>query len=151
MRTTHSESITTFIEPRELPSFSGRPKTTPKKRRFDLLLVDDDPEQLLLFRLFLERAGYRVRVATSVEAALHLLETTSLDCVISDLLMPWIGGDVLLQRIRNDWRFADLPVIVLTSGKPELEFDALQSGADMFCEKRRAEQFLIPQIQLLLS
>lgn len=119
-----------------------------------VLVVDDDPEQLKFLSKIIERAGYQVIPADSATEALGMLEDKQVDLIVSDYKMPEMNGFEFLQAIRSvdsQWGPHDIPVIMLTACGDDLEFVALERGADMFCEKFRADSLLVKQIRFLLE
>jgi CheY-like chemotaxis protein len=68
-----------------------------------ILIVEDDAQVLALLRRYLERAGYAVATATSAEEALAVFRSApdQFDLVVSDLSLPDLAGDKLLERIRQ--------------------------------------------------
>jgi two-component system cell cycle sensor histidine kinase/response regulator CckA len=85
-----------------------------------VLLVDDSPSILRVATRMLEQAGYRVLTAANGEEAFRMAEThhPDLALVISDVVMPVMGGADLLQRLHAS--FPDVP-IVLMSGHADRE------------------------------
>jgi CheY-like chemotaxis protein len=79
----------------------------------DILLVDDNPDGLLVRKSLLEEAGYRVQVAHSGEEGLKILESSSVDVVITDYRMPGMGGAQFIAHIRDKH---PRPRIILLSG-----------------------------------
>ncbi|MEK7839708.1 MAG: response regulator, partial [Pseudomonadota bacterium] len=75
-----------------------------------ILVVDDETNMQAVMRLVLEEAGHVVRVADSGEAALPHLLDPNLDVVVTDLRMPGMGGDQLIEHLRRER--PDVPVIV---------------------------------------
>jgi CheY-like chemotaxis protein len=69
--------------------------STPK-----ILLVDDNPDGLLVRRLLLEELGYGVQIALNGEEGLKLFETARFDVVVTDFRMPRMDGMELIRRIR---------------------------------------------------
>lgn len=65
-----------------------------------IVLVDDDPQVLRSIRRLLEHAGHRVRTATSAAAALKM-QISSDDVLITDRVMPRVGGVELLAKLRE--------------------------------------------------
>jgi CheY-like chemotaxis protein len=121
-----------------------------------VLVVDDDPEQLKFLSKIIERAGYKVIKSESATEALGVLEGRPVDVIVSDYKMPEMNGFEFLQAVRGidgdgKWCAADVPVIMLTACGDDLEFVALERGADMFCEKFRADSLLVKQIRFLLE
>ncbi len=100
-----------------------------------VLVVDDTPAVLQVARRSLERAGYTVLVADNGSDALELISSDRhpVDVVVSDVVMPRMGGAKLLQRL-GELR-PDLPVI-LTSGHSDRELSAeIRGRATAFLEK----------------
>jgi CheY-like chemotaxis protein len=119
-----------------------------------VLVVDDDPEQLRFLKRIIERAGFKVIASQSATEALDVLGDKPVDIIVSDYKMPEMDGFEFLQALRGidiDGNGTDIPVIMLTACGDELEFVALERGADMFCEKFRAESLLVKQINFLLE
>src|SRR6516165_2982573 len=81
-----------------------------------ILCVDDEQNQLLLRKLMLEKAGYRVLTADSPSQALEIFGSQLIDLVIVDYYMPGMTG-LALARVMLQQR--KLPVMVL-SAYPEL-------------------------------
>jgi two-component system cell cycle response regulator len=80
-----------------------------------LLMVDDTSPNLEFKRSLLEPAGYEVVTAGSGEAAWALLQSVPVDLVLSDVMMPGMGGFKLLQQLRADPRHKGMPLLFLTS------------------------------------
>jgi CheY-like chemotaxis protein len=80
-----------------------------------VLVVDDEPSLLYLSRLCLEGAGHEVTEAANGEAALDQLARSDFDALVTDLMMPILDGNELLERVRADERTRALPVIVYSS------------------------------------
>src|SRR3981081_3094950 len=91
------------------------------------LVVDDDRKTVDLIRLYLERAGFGVRVAHDGERAIELVGESVPDLLILDLMLPKIDGlDVCLavQAVNL------VPVIMLTARTTENDkLAGLQTGA----------------------
>ena len=71
-----------------------------------LLLVDNDPDILELLEMGLTGEGYEVRTATSGVEALRSIEEAIPDVLVTDLIMPNIGGEKLLKIVNSvpEWR-----------------------------------------------
>ncbi len=80
-----------------------------------VFVVDDDPVVCRLTRHILELVGHEVVVLSDGQAALHALEQSVPDVLVTDLMMPEMDGFELLQHIRADARWLALPVVVLTA------------------------------------
>jgi CheY-like chemotaxis protein len=132
-------------------SYDVKPK---KNRQNSVLIIDDDSDQLNMLQLMVERAGYKVITAESAEEALHLVEERPFNVIVADYKMPNMNGFDFVKALRRmdvEWNAQEVPVIVLTACGEDLEFSALEKGADMFCEKFRADSLLVKQIRFLLE
>jgi CheY-like chemotaxis protein len=98
-----------------------------------IFLVDDDPQDVELSLLALQKAqpGIQVTVAEDGEAALALLlgsgdqEKPPLPAAIfMDLKMPRLDGLEVLRRLRREPRLKSVPVIMLTSSQEKRDIDA---------------------------
>jgi CheY-like chemotaxis protein len=65
-----------------------------------VLLVDDNPDGLLVRRSLLEEIGCRVQIAVNGEEGLTLFEHANFDVVVTDYRMPRMNGGELIRRIR---------------------------------------------------
>ncbi len=99
-----------------------------------ILLVDDDPDQLDVRSLILQKAGHQVETARNVEAALAAFERTPVEVVLMDLRLPGAAdGRRLLRTLRS--RRPSVKIFVL-SGSPEGLSALPESGlADEFLRK----------------
>ena len=84
-----------------------------------ILLVDDDEDILAMSGRWLEKAGYEVIKAVSGKAALSVLSDKKVDLVLLDYTMPEMNGAETLQKIREDDRLKELPVIIRTGAQDE--------------------------------
>ena len=82
--------------------------------RASILLVDDDPSTLELFRMFLE-PSFDVEEAEHGAIALALLRQRPFELVITDIHMPIMNGVELIRAIRADPALEHIPIIVETS------------------------------------
>lgn len=84
-----------------------------------IILIDDEGEVAGTFRRQLARLGYRVEAYTSPIVALERFQANPrrFDMAISDVVMPDMTGDELIQRFRTDW--PELPVLFCTGYAPE--------------------------------
>lgn len=95
---------------------------------FRVLVVDDDALVRDATRLLLEAEGARVTEARDGADALRVLRRQEVDLVLCDLCMPGLDGAGLVQRIREDPRWAATPVIALSAHSAPPRMD--ESGFD---------------------
>ena len=93
-----------------------------------VLIVDDEVNIRRVLAAMLKREGYEVTTAADGEQALAVLHKTPVHVVVTDLVMPRLGGMELLRRVAAD--FPDVPVIVITAhGSVDSAVAALKAGA----------------------
>lgn len=80
-----------------------------------VLVVDDEPDVLLLCRVNLEFEGYDVVTAPDGEAGLQRCRELEPDVVLLDVMMPRMDGWQVLEAIKADDRLAHIPVVMLTA------------------------------------
>lgn len=94
-----------------------------------ILIVDDEPDVRFMLRYILEGGGYEVDEAINGSAALETLRGANPDLVITDLMMPVMDGNELIDRLRSDPGTKTIPILSLTSN-PESSV-----GADIVVTK----------------
>ena len=86
-----------------------------------VLLVDDDIDACDMLGAILEKRGVRARCVYSAAEAISLLDDLAATpdsvpaLVITDLLMPGIGGAALVRHVARDQRFCDVRTAVMTA------------------------------------
>lgn len=80
-----------------------------------LLIIDDDPDILVLTKFLLEDADFLVLSAGTAEEGLVILENTLPDLIILDLYLPKMQGWELSKQLKNDHRFQHIPIIIFTA------------------------------------
>ena len=115
------------------PQGEGAPSSAPKPR---ILVVDDvaDNRDILVRRL--ERRGFEAREATGGADALAKLAAEDFDVVLLDIMMPDVGGNEVLRRIRETKSDAELPVIMVSAkSQSEDVVESLNLGANDYVTK----------------
>jgi len=93
-----------------------------------ILVVDDEPNYLIVLAELLKEEGFEVITAERGEDGLKIAEDTDLDLVITDMRMPGMDGLELLQAVKSHNK--DLPVIMITAfGEVEKAVVAMKAGA----------------------
>ncbi|RYG69922.1 response regulator, partial [bacterium] len=101
-----------------------------------ILLVDDEPRNLSLLEALLLPLGYDTRAATDGKRALELFASERPDLVLLDFEMPGLSGLHVLESIRADKEYGDVPVIMVTGhAEREHRLRAVEAGVDEFLEK----------------
>lgn len=100
-----------------------------------VLCVDDDAAHLDVMKIYLEESGeLTVTTATSVPAALAIIETNRFDVIVTDYQMPVMNGIEFLKRVRA--KKSHLPFIIFTGkGREEILIEILSRGPDFYLWK----------------
>ena len=110
-----------------------------------VLVVDDEEDLRFIMRRFLERAGYEVAEAVNGAVAERMVRAARPDLVVTDLMMPMMGGVELIRQLRADPATAGIPIMAV-SGNWEIE-----SGADVVIAKPFQWRQLIAAAEGLLE
>jgi DNA-binding NarL/FixJ family response regulator len=118
----------------------------------ELLLVDDEPGLRQAVQAYLEDSGFTVHVASNARDGLELLQKTSPELVISDIMMPQVDGYQFLKQLREDPRYESLPVVFLTArGMTADRIQGYQAGCDAYLSKPFDPDELVAIVQNLLD
>ena len=111
-----------------------------------VLLIEDEEQLARNVKLYLERAGFEVRVAGSAEAGVEALEQFKPEAVVLDFNLPGMDGLEALARIRK--RDADTIVVMVTGhGSEQVAVDAMKAGAYDYLTK----PFALDKLKLVLD
>ncbi len=113
-----------------------------------ILVVEDEPSIREVISLYLKRAGFQVIETGDGQEAIHLLETTPLDLVVLDLMLPNIDGFEITRHLRAK---GDIPIIMLTARRSETDRIAgLEMGADDYVVKPFSPQEVVSRVRAVL-
>ncbi|MFO7461831.1 MAG: response regulator, partial [Desulfatiglandales bacterium] len=102
--------------------------------RITVLLVDDERRFRETSRRFLQGRGFEVLLAENGRIALDKLSTNSVDLILLDLKMPFMGGEEFLDEARP--RYPEIPVIIMTGhGTLDIAVACMKKGAYDFVTK----------------
>ncbi len=93
----------------------GHEPGAPSLAGLQILLVDDEPDTLTMFRDALEGAGARVRAVPNAAEALRVAESWRPDLLVSDLGLPGMDGYELLQTLRHRGPQRSLPAVAVSA------------------------------------
>lgn len=112
---------------------------------FKILIVDDEKEYRDVLRMILEGKGYIAETAGSGKEALEKLKSNSFSLVLSDLIMPEMGGIELLEQIKE--KFPETDVIIVTGyGTVQNAVEAMKKGAFTYFIKSHDPEELLLEI-----
>lgn len=101
-----------------------------------ILVVDDERGFCDVVTVILESQGYQVQQAHHANDALGLLDETTPDLILTDMMMPEMDGVGLIKRLRETPKWANIPVVVISAySEPEVQENAFAAGATGFISK----------------
>ncbi|MBN2311227.1 MAG: response regulator transcription factor [Candidatus Hydrogenedentes bacterium] len=119
--------------------------------RETILVVEDDENILELVRYNLAKENYRIKTATTGEAALDFVREGHPDLIVLDLMLPEIDGLEVCRRIRQNEARKHVPIVMLTAKGEESDVVAgLEVGADDYITKPFSPRVLIARIRAAL-
>jgi excisionase family DNA binding protein len=115
-----------------------------------VLVVDDDDRMREYVRVNLEMEGYSVREAAGAEEGLQVLEESTPDLVLLDVMMPGVDGWEMLRRVQERHGVGTIPVIMFSGKVEPAAEEAAKRGAQGFIGKPFNPQELIDQTKQVL-
>ena len=111
-----------------------------------ILIIDDEPNYLIVLSELLRDEGYEVFTAENGAKGVEAIQNTDLDLVITDMQMPEMDGMQLLDHVKKE--NPDLPVIVITAyAEVEKAVAAMQAGAFNYLAKPFSNEELLVNIK----
>lgn len=129
---------------------SPRQRSTQKRA---ILIVDDEPYNVLVVRRCLEQSGYaNIHSTSDSTVAFQMIREQLPDVVISDVMMPEVSGLDILKLMQLDDQLSHTPVLIMTAaGDTDTKTEALDLGATDFLTKPLDPHDLIPRVRNALK
>ena len=115
---------------------------------FSILVVDDDPAHRDVMKTILSASGYHVTTSPSAEEALAFMGKSSVDLVLSDLMMGGMDGLALLAAIRENHPATEV-ILITGYGSIETAVKAMKKGARTYFIKGHDPEELLLEIKNL--
>ena len=111
-----------------------------------VLILDDEKNYLLVLQAMLEDAGYKTTALNDPETALPFLEESEVDVIITDMKMPRLTGQDILEHVKKD--YPHIPVLIMTAfGSIEGAVEAMRCGAFDYITKPFSNDELLLAVQ----
>ena len=99
------------------------------REQYDILIVDDTPDNLKILNRMLKERGYRVRPATNGRHALKSVAARRPDLILLDVKMPGMDGYEVCRRLKSDEHSRHVPVIFISAlGETAQKVEGLKAG-----------------------
>ena len=111
-----------------------------------ILVVDDERNYLLVLEALLTDAGYKVTTLNDPDTVPPFLEESEVDVVVTDLKMPKLSGQEILEHVRK--HYPHIPVLIMTAfGSIEGAVEAMRCGAFHYITKPFSNDELLLAVQ----
>jgi chemosensory pili system protein ChpA (sensor histidine kinase/response regulator) len=128
------------------------PIHAPVEKQLTALVVDDSITMRRVTERLLERRGVKVLTARDGLDAISVLQEHEADIILLDIEMPRMDGYQFASHVRNDARFKDLPIIMITSRSGEKHrAKAIEVGVNDYLSKPYQESQLVAAMEQLLG
>ncbi|MFN2491200.1 MAG: response regulator [Actinomycetota bacterium] len=112
-----------------------------------IMVVDDEPDIVLMVRLILELDGYDVLEAGTAEDAFEVLEREHPDALLLDIRLPGLDGWAVLDHLKASSRLPQLPVIMISAhSTPSTSARALDEGCSGYLTKPFDSEQLLSEL-----
>jgi two-component system, chemotaxis family, sensor kinase CheA len=149
----HAPALLDLARRARSESVRAEAQTHPAERQYKVLVVDDSLNTREIEKDVLEAYGYHVTLAEDGLDGLHKALAGNFDAVLSDVEMPNMDGFSLTERLRQEEKYRDKPIIIITSReKEEDKRRGVLVGADAYIVKGDFEQSnLVETLRALLG
>jgi CheY-like chemotaxis protein len=115
-----------------------------------VLIVDDDDTMRAGLRRALHEDGWLIAEAENGRVALEHIAKSQPDVIVLDLLMPGMDGFELLDALRSDGEWREIPVLILTAKDlTDEERERLNGGIERILQKRDRQEMLREVLDVL--
>jgi twitching motility two-component system response regulator PilH len=117
-----------------------------------ILIVDDSPTEVHVFKTMLEKNGHTVAVAVTGEEGIERAKEIVPDLVLMDIVMPGINGFQATRQLATNDITANIPVIIVTTKDQETDkVWGIRQGAKDYIVKPVKEKDLIDRVNSALA
>jgi CheY-like chemotaxis protein len=117
-----------------------------------LLLVDDNAQNVELMQAFLEELPCKILTASDGVEAIKVIERSSPDLIILDVMMPRMSGFEVCQKVKSQPSTRDIVVIMVTALNEVSDYErAVECGTNDFITKPVNKLELITRVRTLLE
>jgi two-component system cell cycle response regulator DivK len=117
------------------PETVGETIRRPANLRKRVLIVEDHPLNMKLFRVLLHSSGYETMEARDGNLGLDLARAENPDLIIMDIQLPDVSGIQIIRALKADDRTRNIPIVAITASMPDEEANIRAGGGDAFLRK----------------
>ncbi len=122
-----------------------------------ILLVDDEPDLTMILKHNLEAEGYKIEVAYNGVEAIEKVKANIPDAIVLDVMMPEKDGFAVCSELKNDEKYEDIPIIMLTAVSDHVSSTqyshahGMDMEADDYLPKPASPEQIIESLESLLD
>ena len=117
-----------------------------------ILIVDDSPTEIHIFKKILEKQGYKTEVARDGQEGLEVAKQVKPDLILMDVVMPVLNGFQATRQLRNNEETANIPIIMVTTKDQQTDINwGMRQGANEYLVKPVMPADLLDKIKGLLD
>lgn len=117
-----------------------------------ILIVDDNQQNLELMQAYLEDLGCRILTATDGDEALEIVDSSTPDLMLLDVMMPRVSGFQVCEKLKSQPSTRDIIVIMVTALNEVGDYErAVECGTNDFIAKPVNKHELITRVRSLLE
>ncbi|MCU7929176.1 MAG: response regulator [Candidatus Thiodiazotropha sp. (ex Codakia rugifera)] len=117
-----------------------------------ILLVDDSPTEIHIFKKILEKQGYQILVAKDGQEGVDIAKQELPDLILMDVVMPVLNGFQATRQLKNFDTTSKIPVIMVTTKDQQTDINwGMRQGATEYLVKPVAPADLLSKIRALIN
>jgi twitching motility two-component system response regulator PilH len=117
-----------------------------------ILVVDDSPTEIHIFKKILEKQGYTIVVAKDGQEGVDIAIQVHPDLILMDVVMPVLNGFQATRQLKNNEKTSNIPVIMVTTKDQKTDINwGMRQGANEYLVKPVAPVDLLNKIKALLN
>jgi CheY-like chemotaxis protein len=125
---------------------------SPTHRQATVLIVEDNRDNLTIYRTILEHFGYAVLEALDGEAGVNMTREHLPDLVLMDISIPIIDGLLATRILKADPATASIPIVALTAhALADDRARAAEAGCDAYIAKPAEPRHVAAEVARLVS
>ena len=116
------------------------------QKRYDVLVIEDDPSTISLLKDFFEMKGYTCYGTSSGQKALDQLDQLNPKLILIDIILPDLDGYAICKEVRDNIKFKNVKIMYITAkSEEEIRQKVEETGADGYLLK----PFELPKVEHL--
>ena len=117
-----------------------------------ILIVDDSPTEVHVFKKILEKHGYKTEIARDGQEGLEVAKAAQPNLILMDVVMPILNGFQATRKLRGDPETADIPIIMVTTKGQQTDISwGKRQGANEYLVKPVTPADLLQKIKAQLN